>query len=264
MNAIAVIPKTKTVRIVDRPEPSIAAPDEIKLRILREGICGTDRQEAAGGRAKAPSAHDDLMLGHEMFGRVVDVGPAVTLVKPGDYAVFTVRRGCGQCRPCAMNRSDMCRTGLYAERGIRVWTATGRDSSSIASRSRYAWHQSWKRWACSPSRSPWRRKRSRKRCALAINGVYAITGIASGERPVQVSGAEFMRRPGLRNQVLEGSVNASHDHFQLAVNDLILAERRWPRRVAELITPRHPYADFEAACQHHGSDEIKVVMEWAA
>src|ERR1700674_3565886 len=94
MNAIAVVPGTKTVRLVDRPEPSIAAPDEIKLRVLRVGICGTDREEAAGGRAKAPPSHDDLVLGHEMFGQVADVGRAVTVVKPGDFAVFTVRRGC--------------------------------------------------------------------------------------------------------------------------------------------------------------------------
>ena len=69
MKAIAVLPGTKTVRVVDRPEPSIAAPDEIKLRVVRVGICGTDREEAAGGRAKAPPAHDDLVLGHEMSAR---------------------------------------------------------------------------------------------------------------------------------------------------------------------------------------------------
>jgi threonine dehydrogenase-like Zn-dependent dehydrogenase len=73
-----------------------------------------------------------------------------------------------------------------------------------------------------------------------------------------------MRRLVLRNQVLVGSVNASRDHFQLAVDDLVLAETRWPHHVADLITHRHPYADFDAAFQHHGSDEIKVVLEWAA
>jgi threonine dehydrogenase-like Zn-dependent dehydrogenase len=83
-------------------ESDLAAPDEITLRVVRVGICGTDREEAAGGRAKAPPSHDDLVLGHEMFGQVADVGRAVTLVKPGDYAVFTVRRGCGRCRSCTL------------------------------------------------------------------------------------------------------------------------------------------------------------------
>src|SRR5437868_3407389 len=118
MKAISVIPGTKTVRLVDRPEPSISVPDEIKVRVLRVGICGTDREEAAGGRAQAPPSHRDLVLGHEMLGQVVETGRGVKQVKAGDYAVFTVRRGCGKCRPCAMNRSDMCQTGLYSERGI--------------------------------------------------------------------------------------------------------------------------------------------------
>lgn len=135
MKAIAVVPGTKTVRVVDRPEPVIAEPDEIKLRVVRVGICGTDREEAAGGRAKAPPSHDDLVLGHEMFGQVTDVGRAVTLVQAGDYAVFTVRRGCGQCRSCAMNRSDMCRTGLYAERGI--WALDGYQAEYVVDHEQY-------------------------------------------------------------------------------------------------------------------------------
>jgi threonine dehydrogenase-like Zn-dependent dehydrogenase len=118
MKAISVVPGTRTVRLIDRAEPSISLPDQIKLRVLRVGICGTDREEAAGGRAQAPPSHKDLVLGHEMFGQVIETGRAVKQVKPGDYAVFTVRRGCGKCRPCAMNRSDMCQTGLYTERGI--------------------------------------------------------------------------------------------------------------------------------------------------
>src|SRR5207302_41325 len=75
--------------------------------------------------------------------------------------------------------------------------------------------------------------------ALAINGVYVVTGIPSGDRPLKIDGAEFMRRLVLRNQVVVGSVNASHDHFQLAVNDLVQAQTRWHEHVADLITHRH-------------------------
>jgi threonine dehydrogenase-like Zn-dependent dehydrogenase len=119
MKAIAIVPGAPGVRLVDRPEPTVTAPDEIKLRVLQVGVCGTDREEAAGGRANAPDHSRELVIGHEMLGQVVETGAAVDRVKPGDYAVITVRRGCGKCTPCAMNRPDMCRTGDYRERGIR-------------------------------------------------------------------------------------------------------------------------------------------------
>ena len=43
----------------------------------------------------------------------------MTQMSVGDYAVFTVRRGCGACPPCRMGRADMCQTGKYHERGIK-------------------------------------------------------------------------------------------------------------------------------------------------
>jgi threonine dehydrogenase-like Zn-dependent dehydrogenase len=49
VKAIGLIPGTTTIRLVDRPEPQIQSPDEIKLRILRVGICGTDRERWTAG-----------------------------------------------------------------------------------------------------------------------------------------------------------------------------------------------------------------------
>jgi threonine dehydrogenase-like Zn-dependent dehydrogenase len=54
MKAIALTPGTTNVHLVDRPEPRVQAPNEVKLRVLQVGICGTDREEASGGRADAP------------------------------------------------------------------------------------------------------------------------------------------------------------------------------------------------------------------
>ena len=99
--------------------------------------------------------------------------------------------------------------------------------------------------------------------ALAINGVYVVTGIPSGDRPLKIDGEELMRHLVLRNQVVLGSVNASRNHFQLAVNDLAQAQARWHEHVAQLITNRYEYADFDNAFQHHDADEIKVVLQWS-
>ena len=44
MKSLAVFPSSREVRLIDRPEPVIAGPAEVKLRILEAGICGTDRE----------------------------------------------------------------------------------------------------------------------------------------------------------------------------------------------------------------------------
>src|SRR5690606_32077957 len=118
VKALALTPGTSDVRLVERPEPSISRPDEIELRVLQVGICGTDREEANGERARAPEGAEELVLGHEVLGEVVRTGDEVDRVRPGDLAVFTVRRGCSHCLPCGMGRPDMCLTGEFRERGI--------------------------------------------------------------------------------------------------------------------------------------------------
>src|SRR5512135_2123698 len=78
MKAVALIPGTSTVRMIDIPEPAVTSPDDVKVRILGVGICGTDREEASGGRALAPQGQKELVVGHEMFGQVVETGKSVT------------------------------------------------------------------------------------------------------------------------------------------------------------------------------------------
>ncbi|MDA8084340.1 MAG: glucose 1-dehydrogenase [Nitrospiraceae bacterium] len=366
MKAIAVVPGTAQVSLVDRPEPSITSPDEVKVRIVRVGICGTDREEAAGGRALATSGQKDLVIGHEMFGRVVEVGKAVTRVKQGDYAVFTVRRGCGKCMPCDMNRSDMCRTGEYKERGI--WGADGYQTEYVVDKEQYAvripagleqvgvlteplsvaekaideavrlqfarlpdalatpdWLQGRNclvaglgpigllaalalrlRGAkvfgldivdAASVRAQWltaingqyvdARQVPADRVndvlgpmdliieatgiaalefnlldALALNGVYVLTGIPGGHRPIEIAGPELISRLVLGNRVMVGSVNASRDHYQMAVDDLLTAHLRWGDHLDRLITNRYPHTDFPSALERHDENEIKVVLEW--
>ena len=120
MKAISLTPGTTNVSFVDVEEPQINYQDEIKMKVLQVGICGTDREEAEGGRADAPPGEEQLILGHEMFGKVVEIGNNVKSVQVGDYGLFTVRRGCAKCAACNSNRSDMCSTGDYTERGIKA------------------------------------------------------------------------------------------------------------------------------------------------
>jgi threonine dehydrogenase-like Zn-dependent dehydrogenase len=116
-----MFPAEKKIRLVDRPAPKLSADDEVRLRILDVGVCGTDHEIARFEYGTPPAGEPYLVMGHESLGEVVEVGSAVSGLKPGDLVVPTVRRPCGrpECRPCQHDRPDFCRTGAYTERGIK-------------------------------------------------------------------------------------------------------------------------------------------------
>lgn len=119
MKAIAIIPHTKTVQLVDRDDPKIESATQAKVKVLQVGICGTDREEVAGGRADAPPGEKMLIIGHEVLGKVTQVGASVKTIKAGDHVVIMVRRPCSECEMCKKGCSDMCESGNYTERGIK-------------------------------------------------------------------------------------------------------------------------------------------------
>jgi threonine dehydrogenase-like Zn-dependent dehydrogenase len=121
MKAAAVNPHTRSTSLVDIEEPKITTPNGVKLRILRVGVCGTDREICAFEYGNPPAGSDFLVLGHETIGEVMEVGPAVSSLKPGDLAVPMVRRPCNhpECVACRAGRQDFCYTGDFTERGIK-------------------------------------------------------------------------------------------------------------------------------------------------
>lgn len=120
MRAVAVFPADRRFDVIDHPEPSIAAPGEVKLRMLDVGVCGTDREIVTFQFGLPPEGSDHLVIGHESLAEVIETGPQVTRLKPGDLAVATVRRPCHvpTCIACRQGRQDFCYSGQYSERGI--------------------------------------------------------------------------------------------------------------------------------------------------
>ena len=101
---------------------------------------------------------------------------------------------------------------------------------------------------------------------LATNGIYVLTGIPGGDRPISVDGAGLMRQLVLRNQVMIGSVNASRAHFQMGVDDLAKAREKWGSTVDQVITHRFPfdhYLDAYHAIEASKGEYLKVMIELA-
>lgn len=89
------------------------------VQVVEVGVCGTDLEIANEGYGAAPEGRQQLVMGHENLGRVVNAPPASGL-KEGELVVATVRRPCPErCLPCAAGQSDNCLTGHYTERGIK-------------------------------------------------------------------------------------------------------------------------------------------------
>jgi threonine dehydrogenase-like Zn-dependent dehydrogenase len=113
----------------DMPSPDPGDGD-LLVDGLAVGVCGTDREIAAGEYGWAPPGQEKLIIGHESLGRV-RTAPAGSAFSVGDLVVGVVRRPDPvPCGACAVGEFDMCRNGRYTERGIKqihgyasdVWT----------------------------------------------------------------------------------------------------------------------------------------------
>jgi S-(hydroxymethyl)glutathione dehydrogenase/alcohol dehydrogenase len=80
---------------------------EVRIEIKAAGVCHTDLSVMTGS-IKAPIP---AILGHEGAGIVVDVGPGVTAVKPGDHVIPLWRLSCGHCEYCNDRRPALCGEG---------------------------------------------------------------------------------------------------------------------------------------------------------
>ena len=74
------------------------------LKTVATNICGSD-QHMVRGRTTAPV---DLVLGHEITGEVVEVGPDVEFIKVGDICSVPFNIACGRCRNCKERKTGIC------------------------------------------------------------------------------------------------------------------------------------------------------------
>ena len=121
MKAIGTTPGVRdSMTVIEVPDPSVGEQD-VLVKVVRVGVCGTDMEIKEGLYGTAPPGSDHLIIGHEALGRVVEVGPNVKESAIGDYVVASVRRPCQHdwCLPCRSDQNDMCISGDYRERGIK-------------------------------------------------------------------------------------------------------------------------------------------------
>jgi threonine dehydrogenase-like Zn-dependent dehydrogenase len=123
MKAVAVLPRRPgSIHLAELPTPRLGeVPDGrgVRVRVLAVGVDGTDKEINAGLYGAPPEGYDFLVIGHESFGQVVEVGPNVRDLAPGEYVVATVRRPGGSIYD-RIGAYDMTTDATYYERGINL------------------------------------------------------------------------------------------------------------------------------------------------
>lgn len=74
------------------------------LKVVSTNICGSD-QHMVRGRTTAPAG---LVLGHEITGEVVQVGPDVEFITVGDLCSVPFNIACGRCHNCKAGKTGIC------------------------------------------------------------------------------------------------------------------------------------------------------------
>jgi alcohol dehydrogenase len=102
--------------IQDVPDPTV--PDDgVVIRVEATGICRSDWHGWMG--------HDpDIQTlphvpGHEMAGRIEEVGKNVKQWQPGDRVTLPFVLGCGHCPQCLAGQQQVCNN--YAQPGFTLW-----------------------------------------------------------------------------------------------------------------------------------------------
>jgi threonine 3-dehydrogenase len=95
------------LELIERPDP-IPGPTDVKIRVLRAGLCGTDLHLEQWDDWAASTVRVPLVIGHEFYGEVVEVGEDVTSVRVGERASGEGHVVCGMCRNCRAGRRHVC------------------------------------------------------------------------------------------------------------------------------------------------------------
>ncbi|MBN1337588.1 MAG: alcohol dehydrogenase catalytic domain-containing protein [Deltaproteobacteria bacterium] len=99
------------LRVQEVPDPT-CGPGEVVVRVRATGICGSDvhcvQVDAGGWMRFSGPVRLPVVLGHEYAGEVVEVGPGVRGLVPGDCVAAEGMLYCGTCEACRRGRPNQC------------------------------------------------------------------------------------------------------------------------------------------------------------
>ncbi len=123
MKAVQIV-KPNELKIIDVEKPVIDEKNNVLIQMTAAGICGSDVGIYHGTNAAATYPR---IIGHEMVGRVAQVGENVSGLKAGDRVIVNQVTSCGHCYPCKIGRGNVCDhlavRGVHIDGGYRQYMA---------------------------------------------------------------------------------------------------------------------------------------------
>ena len=107
MNRAAVMPELGRIEIQEVAYPELG-PREVVVEIKAVGVCGSDATYYKVGYIGDWVVDGPLILGHEVAGRVREIGPEVTQVQVGDRVAIEPGTPCRDCVDCMAGRYHLC------------------------------------------------------------------------------------------------------------------------------------------------------------
>ena len=114
MKGVQIVEPNK-LQIVDLEKPKIDKENNVLVRMVASGICGSDVGIYHGTNAAATYPR---IIGHENVGIVEEVGEGATKVKVGDRVIIDQVTACGHCYACRKGRPNVC--GNLKVRGVHI------------------------------------------------------------------------------------------------------------------------------------------------
>lgn len=104
------------IALEERPIPTIKEPTDVIVKVTCSTICSSDLHIKHG---TVPRAKENIILGHEFTGEVVEIGTNVKKFKVGDRVSVNVETFCGECFYCKRGYVNNCVQGGW-ELGCRI------------------------------------------------------------------------------------------------------------------------------------------------
>jgi len=98
----------RQIEIRETPHPGLPGPNEVLLKTVTVGVCGSDVHYYVDGKIGDQVVKFPYRVGHEFSGRVVEVGSNVRKLTSGSLVAVDPAMACGNCSQCKEGRENTC------------------------------------------------------------------------------------------------------------------------------------------------------------